>query len=135
MRNQYEILRNMQTKGFNVCTCGNCGDVVLFETEEIEIECPHCGYSSESCDFPDLYHEFYKTCIISKPKIVNATTFGRTEWWFFQVEGYRYSFEATVRVRDYDGQRTLEQIFYEGGDVPDIVLDVFVEYIKTVDHA
>ncbi len=31
MTEQYTILRRMQEDGYNVVTCGNCGDVVLLE--------------------------------------------------------------------------------------------------------
>jgi predicted RNA-binding Zn-ribbon protein involved in translation (DUF1610 family) len=41
----------------NMVTCGDCGDVVLHRMEEEEIKCPHCGFKSEPCDFPDLYYE------------------------------------------------------------------------------
>lgn len=60
MKNQYEILMDIQSHGHNVCTCGNCGDVVLFNNEmsqQEEIECPHCGSYMDYCDYPDLYSQ------------------------------------------------------------------------------
>lgn len=57
---QYEILLEMQTEGFNVCTCGNCGSVVLFNQEEKskeDIQCPHCKHHLDYSDFPDFYYE------------------------------------------------------------------------------
>lgn len=55
---QYRVLKEIQDAGFNVCTCGNCGDVVLFDEEMIqadEIKCPHCDAVMDYADYPDLY--------------------------------------------------------------------------------
>lgn len=41
--------------GINLVTCGDCGHVLLTDNSD-DIECPHCGFKSESCDFPDLFH-------------------------------------------------------------------------------
>jgi len=42
----------------NIVTCGDCGHVLLHSMDNCdEIECPHCGFQSEACDFPDLFHE------------------------------------------------------------------------------
>jgi len=46
-----------QKANINIVTCGECGDVLLHSTEASEIECPHCGFTSEPCDFPDLFHQ------------------------------------------------------------------------------
>ena len=54
--NQMEIQEAIQHAGFNVVTCGDCGSVLLHETSDEEITCPHCGYASDPCDFPDLYY-------------------------------------------------------------------------------
>ena len=56
----------MQMDGYNVVTCGNCGDVVLidlFNEKKMEIDrntieevqCPHCKETMDYCDMPDLY--------------------------------------------------------------------------------
>jgi exosome complex RNA-binding protein Csl4 len=42
--------------GINIVTCGDCGEVLLHKTSEETITCPHCSYTSEPCDFPDLIH-------------------------------------------------------------------------------
>ena len=62
MKNQFEILREIQASGYNVCTCGNCGDVVLLDIKEPiteDITCPHCDSTMDYSDFPDLYSEPY----------------------------------------------------------------------------
>lgn len=43
--------------GINLVTCGGCGDVLLHEIDEDEIECPHCDFKSDPCDFPDFFYE------------------------------------------------------------------------------
>lgn len=60
-RQQYDVLLEMQSEGFNVCTCGNCGDVILYNKEMTEadnIVCPHCKADMEYSDNPDLYHQY-----------------------------------------------------------------------------
>jgi uncharacterized Zn finger protein (UPF0148 family) len=47
-----EIVKNAK---INIVTCGNCGDVLLHRIGDEEIECPSCGFTSEPCDFPDLF--------------------------------------------------------------------------------
>jgi len=57
MKEQFEILQRMQQDGYNVVTCGNCGDVVLLEIDDTieEVQCPHCKEDMEYSDMPDLY--------------------------------------------------------------------------------
>jgi DNA-directed RNA polymerase subunit RPC12/RpoP len=57
MKAQFEILQLIQRDGYNVVTCGNCGDVVLLEIDDTieEVQCPHCKKTMEYCDMPDLY--------------------------------------------------------------------------------
>lgn len=44
--------------GINIVTCGQCGHVMLHSMDGCDnIECPHCGFTSEACDFPDFFHE------------------------------------------------------------------------------
>ena len=48
MRNQLEILEDIQSKGFNVVTCGDCGQVMLHDelkSFEEELTCPFCGFT------------------------------------------------------------------------------------------
>lgn len=62
MRNQYDILLSIQAAGYNVVTCGNCGDVVLLDIYEPimdDIQCPHCKVTMDYSDFPDLYYGKY----------------------------------------------------------------------------
>ena len=58
--NQVSIIKEMQHHGYNVVTCGNCGDVILYnkEMEEAEaVSCPHCNNENDYADNPDLYYE------------------------------------------------------------------------------
>ena len=58
MITQLEILNEIQNDGYNVVTCGNCGDVVLHKIlNNIEtIVCPHCITTMDISDMPDLYY-------------------------------------------------------------------------------
>ena len=49
----------MQEDGYNVVTCGNCGDVVLLEVYDTieDVQCPHCKETMDYSDMPDLYHQ------------------------------------------------------------------------------
>lgn len=50
--------------GICIVTCGRCGGVVLAKDGDFVDEdgygghsCPHCGFESDPCDFPDMYYE------------------------------------------------------------------------------
>ena len=45
----------VSVSGINVVTCGNCSHIVLHRSGDTELSCPDCKYTSEPCDFPDLY--------------------------------------------------------------------------------
>jgi len=62
---QVSIIEEMQAKGFNVCNCGNCGSIILFNEEtkpkidddnEI-VSCPHCKVEIAYSDCGDYYYE------------------------------------------------------------------------------
>jgi len=57
MKEQFKILQKMQSDGYNVVTCGNCGDIILVEIFDSvqEVQCPHCKEVMDYCDTPDLY--------------------------------------------------------------------------------
>jgi uncharacterized CHY-type Zn-finger protein len=54
---QKELMQLVLDIGVNLVICGNCGDVLLHKTDNTEISCPYCQYTSEPCDFPDLIIE------------------------------------------------------------------------------
>lgn len=49
-----DILQQMQKAGFNVTTCGDCGEVKLHKLGAEELTCEYCGFTEEICWFPDL---------------------------------------------------------------------------------
>lgn len=52
----YRILTTTQ---LNICTCGDCGCIIIVDTvaDDLEnIQCPFCHFVGEYCDFPDLYY-------------------------------------------------------------------------------
>ena len=59
------ILLSMQVSGFNVCNCGNCGGIILFnketkpttESETENVICPYYKKEMAYSDCPDLYYE------------------------------------------------------------------------------
>ena len=59
-KQQLEVIEQMQSEGFNVCTCGNCGGVILYNKEMKEadaVDCPHCEKPMAYSDNPDYYYE------------------------------------------------------------------------------
>ena len=62
---QVSIIEEMQSKGFNVCNCGNCGGIILLneetkpkmEDDSEGIYCPHCKVEMAYSDCPDYYYE------------------------------------------------------------------------------
>ena len=64
IQKQLDILEDMQEAGFNVCTCGSCGEVILFNQQtkptplgDDKINCPHCDTNMSYSDCPDYYYE------------------------------------------------------------------------------
>lgn len=52
---QKQLQQELQLLGYNIVSCGSCGNVFLHRTPTEEIQCPHCTLVGEPCDFPDLY--------------------------------------------------------------------------------
>lgn len=50
-----QILQEMQSSGFNIVTCGDCGSIRLHHTGAEKLDCEYCGLESDVSDFPDLY--------------------------------------------------------------------------------
>ena len=54
--NQIRIQEKMQSAGFNIVTCGNCGAILLQEISDETIEC-FCGHNMDLSDCPDYWCE------------------------------------------------------------------------------
>lgn len=52
---QIELQEQIQSAGFNIVECGNCGTVLLHKRGEDEIDC-FCGHTMALSDCPDLYY-------------------------------------------------------------------------------
>lgn len=52
---QKQLQQELQSLGYNVVSCGSCGDVFIHKTPTEEIQCPHCDLVGDPCNFPDLY--------------------------------------------------------------------------------
>jgi len=53
---QIDLQNKAIEAGVNIVTCGDCGDVLLVSADAEEVECPHCGFKADQCDFPDLFY-------------------------------------------------------------------------------
>lgn len=57
---QIDIIRSIQSDGYNVVQCGNCGGVVLVsdetKTDDECIMCPHCLEHMALSDCEDLFY-------------------------------------------------------------------------------
>lgn len=63
---QIDLIEEVQrVAGINVVNCGSCGSVLLHRivpltmdtpSEEYDITCPYCDFTSEPCDFPDFLY-------------------------------------------------------------------------------
>lgn len=49
-----DVLQAMQDAGFNVTTCGNCGNIKLHRTGTDYLECDYCDFKGDISEFPDL---------------------------------------------------------------------------------
>jgi hypothetical protein len=56
-KKQLHILQRIQEKGYNVCTCGNCGQVLLHKITDNAIVCFNCSEDMDLSDCPDLHIE------------------------------------------------------------------------------
>ena len=58
MENQYKLyMEIVEATDINIVTCGMCGDVVFHRMDYEIINCPHCKFEGEPCDFPDICYE------------------------------------------------------------------------------
>lgn len=55
VENQIDLQEKIQSVGFNIIECGNCGTVLLHECSDEEIDC-FCGHTMALSDCPDLYY-------------------------------------------------------------------------------
>ena len=56
-KQQIELQKKIQDlANVNIVTCGNCGQIILHERNEGDIECFECGEVMEQCDCPDLWY-------------------------------------------------------------------------------
>ena len=63
MLEQYDMAQEIVNKtGINIVTCGNCGDVLLHNINDLDSEgtsndivCPSCRWESESCVFLEIF--------------------------------------------------------------------------------
>tara|TARA_Y100001937_G_scaffold9131_1_gene11245 strand:+ start:4249 stop:4449 length:201 start_codon:yes stop_codon:yes gene_type:complete len=63
-KEQYDMAQDILNEtGYNIVTCGDCSEVLLHDTNDLDSEgtsndivCPSCGFKGESCDFPDLFY-------------------------------------------------------------------------------
>ncbi len=55
---QIELQNKIQSAGFNIVNCGNCGSVVLHEcNDEDSIDCPYCDETMSKSDCPDFLYD------------------------------------------------------------------------------
>jgi len=59
-KRQVALSDELQDKGYNIVTCGNCGCVLLHRINASVIKCFQCGQAFEPCDCPDYFYEYYE---------------------------------------------------------------------------
>ena len=55
IEHQIYLQEKIQSAGFNIVECGNCGTVLLHELGDEKIDC-FCGNKMDLSDCPDLFH-------------------------------------------------------------------------------
>lgn len=53
---QIELQSKIQSAGFNLVTCGNCGTILIHEVGDEHIDC-FCGQRMALSDCPDYWYE------------------------------------------------------------------------------
>lgn len=57
-KQQIELQKKIQDlANVNIVTCGNCGQIILHEINEDDIECFECNEVLEKSDCPDLWYK------------------------------------------------------------------------------
>ena len=54
---QVELQLEMQSKGFNIVSCGNCGTTLIHKVGKESIVCYDCGEHMALSDCPDVFYE------------------------------------------------------------------------------
>ena len=54
-KHQIELQEKIQSAGFNIVECGNCGCVLLHESGDEGVDCL-CGETMDLSDCPDLWY-------------------------------------------------------------------------------
>lgn len=54
---QVKLQLEMQSKGLNIVSCGNCGTILIHRMGAEHIVCHDCGEHMELSSCPDLYYE------------------------------------------------------------------------------
>lgn len=54
---QVELQLEMQSKGLNIVSCGNCGTILIHKVGKENIVCHDCGEHMSLSDCPDVYYE------------------------------------------------------------------------------
>lgn len=74
---QIELQEKIQRlANVNIVTCGHCGNVVLHDREDEEIDCPYCDRVMDVCDCPDyLYSGMESNNIEVRDKISIAVDY------------------------------------------------------------
>ena len=55
---QIRLQEQIQSCGFNIVECGNCGSTVLHELDDKDnIDCPYCDTEMAKSDCPDYLYE------------------------------------------------------------------------------
>lgn len=54
---QVKLQLEMQSKGLNIVSCGNCGTTLIHRMGAEHIVCHDCGEHMSLSDCPDLYYE------------------------------------------------------------------------------
>ena len=53
---QMLLLRDIQKIGYNVVTCGRCGQAIIHKTGKSNLVCHECEFVGDICDFPDIFY-------------------------------------------------------------------------------
>ncbi len=135
-----EVIRDKAN--INIVTCGNCGSVMLHESEDEEIECPYCSFNSEPCDFPDLIHahmqvvdqeqwspysEKLQDAIDKVTPDFNGITYGEEIELNDEYHLYHYSEDDVVvinRVKDEDGDEDWTEVLQVMSDGTNLTFEV-----------
>jgi len=97
-KTQYQLIKEIQSAGYNIVNCGNCGRLLFHVMTAESIFCGDCGQSLEPSDCPDFIHE----------EIQERFTLPVIDFEHYESNTYDFTYEVTKKNVLFEANGNLE---------------------------